>query len=778
MRNVFKGILSIILIISMILCATVPAVAAVEEEYISELRLVYADDYNEALEILEDSEFSDYELLDENLNEGTGSSGVWLAYKTTTDIEDAITDMAVIQENGGYREGNYQEMIKASYEEYVDMGETYLKAINYFMDAYDNDFYLAEAAFRQLNFYNVVSEGIPESEIPDFEGEKLGDIFYDGIDEGELATMFMQGNIYALENIRSLIAMGVAYNADGKNYLEKVGESAAKMNANSKVFANENYKSVAEIISFSILSMQENFKELAEVEDELNYHDNDFTEKELEFLETKSIAERMKKVNYLDGKTLYDYFFTYKNNTKDYSSIYPLVDALNEGQKAMVMVNHFYDVVRYSISEIPEDTMEKQIVELEEKYSENPVNVYLGADRSIYYGTYALTADAYRADSYSAMGFSEYLNKNYPNLVTSLQVAGATFFSVNLFALVSTWSDSMAKESALEVFNAANDTLDNVANVGAEKLGAMQFSDDVLTGYVIDGTVDLSLTYQGVVDHMYSVYVNANTDLSGMTLIQKMEGLLNQYSSLTQADQQIFTQITQDLANTQAVTANKAIQTITNTNARLAAANKLAIGLYIVGGIMLIYSAISLAITAYNYYHPDYSDVPVALVDLIDTVDGDRYIKYDAVLEVELNDDDGYTPADLNAYEGQHWIALYYTKSYEAGKPLLADGFYLSDSTNRPKANYAPVHRFGETVCYNLNRFNFDDDVSVYLSVKQSKNDKAAVKDIPQVVGSMFGTGFMILAGGIGLVLGVGCTLGTQFIIKKKKNKATPAAEA
>ena len=776
MRKIIKSILSIILVISTIICATVPAVAAVEEEYICELRLVYADDYDEALEILADSEFSDYEIFDENLNEGTGEIGVWLAYKTTTDIEDAITDMAVIQENGGYREGNYQEMIKQSYEEYVDMGEIYFKAINYFMEAYDNDFYLAEAAFRQLNFYNVVSEGIPESEIPDFEGEKLGDIFYDGIDEGELATMFMQGNSYALENIRSLIAMGVAYNADGKNYLEKVGESAAKMNANAKVFANENYKSVAEIISYSILSMQENFKELAEIEGELNYHDNDFTEKELEFLETKSIAERMKKVNYLDGKTLYDYFFTYKNNTKDYSSIYPLVDALNEGQKAMVMVNHFYDVVRYSISEIPEDIMEKQIVELEEKYSENPVNVYLGADRSIYYGTYALTADAYRADSYSAMGFSEYLNKNYPNLVTSLQIAGATFLSVNLFGLISTWSDGVAKESALEVFNAANDTLDNAAQVGAEKLGAMQFSDDILTGYIIDGSVDLSLTYQGVVDHMYSVYVNANTDLSGMTLIQKMEGLLGQYGSLSQADQQVFTQITQDLANTQAITANKATQTIINTNARLAAANKLAIGLYIVGGIMLIYSAISLAITAYNYYHPDYSDVPVAMVDLIDTVDGDRYIKYDAVLEAELNDDDGYTPGDLNAYEGKHWIALYYTKSYEAGKPLLADGFYVTNNTNKPKANYTPVHRFGEVVSYDINMYNYDQEQSIYLSVKQSKNDKAAVKDIPDVIGSMFGAGFLFLAGGLGIAVGVGGTIATQSIVKKSKKTKTAEA--
>ena len=71
MRTVYKSLLSIVLVISMLLCATVPAFAAGAETYISELRLIYAEDYEEALEILEESEFSDYKLYKKNLNEGT-----------------------------------------------------------------------------------------------------------------------------------------------------------------------------------------------------------------------------------------------------------------------------------------------------------------------------------------------------------------------------------------------------------------------------------------------------------------------------------------------------------------------------------------------------------------------------------------------------------------------------------------------------------------------------------------------------------------------------------
>jgi hypothetical protein len=78
------------------------------------------------------------------------------------------------------------------------------------------------------------------------------------------------------------------------------------------------------------------------------------------------------------------------------------------------------------------------------------------------------------------------------------------------------------------------------------------------------------------------------------------------------------------------------------------------------------------------------------------------------------------------------------------------------------------VHRFGEVVCYDLNKYNFDYDDSIYLSVKQSKNNKSAVADVPEVIGSMFGAGFVFLAGGLGVLVGVGGTLATNGIIKKR----------
>jgi hypothetical protein len=159
------------------------------------------------------------------------------------------------------------------------------------------------------------------------------------------------------------------------------------------------------------------------------------------------------------------------------------------------------------------------------------------------------------------------------------------------------------------------------------------------------------------------------------------------------------------------------------------------------------------------------------MIDLVKTEDGDRYIKYDAATMATLNDKKGYDAADLNAFEGQRWNALYFTKSFEAGKPLLANAASLKVVTNSNVApeNHLAVHRFGESVCYDLNKYNFEYDDSIYLSIAQSDKQKTAITGVPDVVGSILGSGLYFLAAGAGIAFGIGGTIGTQKIMKKKK---------
>ena len=777
MRNAFKRILSIILAVSMLLCTTVPTFAADGEVYISALRIVYADTYEEAKEILEDSEFSHYKLLKENLNEDSDEIGVWLAYETTTDIEDAITDLAIMQMNGGYTEGNFQEMVKKSYDEYVAMGEIYVEAIEYFAEAYEAKNFLAQVAYRQLNFYTSVTEEGLGIEIPYFDGELLGDIFLEGIEAGELATMFLEGNSYALNNIRALLAMGVSYNEDGKTYLEKVADAAAEMTSDPSVFDDEDYDDLAALVAPTISTLQNMFKELEAYEDDLNYEDDDFTDAELKYVEYMAMARMTREVQYLDDKTLYDFCMSY-TASEDYTNLYPLVAALNAGQVAMTKVLHYYDVVRYSMKSAPEEYIEKELVKQEEVYLDNPFNIYTGVDRTIYRGTFALTSAASRADAYTDRNTlaNTFFSGEYAVMTAIDILVGATGIGFMVWATIERGAESVALTNAIE--KAVQGVQDKVTNAVNDLAGTFASGDGAVNN------LWSNQTFNDLMNNFLSKNFASDPGLSNfssMTFADKANFLATKKVAdivrLDDTSQAAYYKLTNSISKVKSDATPVGGEEAAKQAAQNAASTSAISGLlYVVGGAMMLYSAISMAMTVYHYYHPEYEDIPLALVDLIDTVDGDRYIKYDAVLEAETNDDGLYDAGDLNAFAGQRWNALYYTKSYEAGKPLLADEFVVSNSSNRPKTNYAPVHRFGEEVCYDLNKYNFEEGTHIYLSVKQSKNNKSAVADVPEIVGSMFGAGYIFLAGGIGALLGIGGTMLTNSVMKKKKAEAKSEA--
>ena len=772
MTKITKRIISLMLTLCLLFLATVPTFAAEEEdeEYLSDLRIVYAENIDEATSILEDADLEGYHVFAANLNANTGKKGVWLAYKTTTDIEDAITDIAIMQMNGGYNEGNYQEMIKQSYEEYLEFGENYLVAIDHFNKGIDAGHYLSELAHRQLNFYNVVTEGIDE--IPDFEGERLGDIFYDGIDASDLATMFMEGNVYALNNIRSLIAMGVSYNEDGLTYLEHVAIEAEKYDADKTIYNNEDYRELATMIAPTAIIFRDMFKELESNEIDINWEDDEISDLEFEYMETKLMSEMMKAVKYLDGKTLYDFFINYVVNNEDNSNLYPLVAALNDGQVAMTKVAHFYDVVRYSVTIDDSSDIDSELASMEEKYSKTPFNVYTGVDRTIYRDTFALTSAAYRADAFTESGLSASLfgGKN-GTLNKAMKIVGYVGLGIVGAGLA---LHGYTKFSISKAMNAYSSQYTNAINdFGFENLGFVKGYRD---------------SFDNVGDAVNQMFDNAlmrskenADDYVGYTLEQKLDYLDDYFIKNENAPYSDLYRIVEDK---QSNFVGKDVA-LDNASNKLEAAHnfastsmKFVYGMYVVGGLMALSSAITIGIGIYNYYHPEYTDIPTAMVDLIDTVDGDRYIKYDVVYEVEPQADGTLIAGDLNAFSASRWNAMYYTKSYEAGKPLLANEFVVSNTSNVPAEKYMPVHRFGEVVCYNLNKYNFNDDTSIYLSIKQSDNQKAAVADVPEVIGSVFSAGYMILAGGVGILAGAGGTIGAVEIIKRRKSKTNTEAEA
>ena len=406
MKTFLKSLISLILVLSMMLSTalTASAMFEIEEEYISDLRLIYANTYEDAKLILADSKLKDYRVLNQNLNAYSGEIGVWLAYKPTKYVNDAITDIAVMQMGGGYKAANYQAMLEELRADYLEMGDLYIQAFDYFTEAYDAGDFLAESAYRQLNFYAGVDK------YPD---EGLGDLFTYGIlRDRDAANLFFEGNPSILENIRTLLAMGVSYNEDGMHYLERVGKLVAEMGEGTGleafsdtdveiyIYSENELTTLAQFIAPNIVVFHDMFEELSTCEKSLNYEDEDMTDLEIKYAEYKAMADMMRSVDYIGGQTLYDFCMDYVPDTSDYTSLYPLAAALNEGQMAMTQLAHYYDVVRYSMSEYPEESLDEEIKKLEEQYLDDPIDVYVDIDRSLYEGTFALTPDAYRANAY------------------------------------------------------------------------------------------------------------------------------------------------------------------------------------------------------------------------------------------------------------------------------------------------------------------------------------------------------------------------------------------
>ena len=95
MRKIKTKITALVLAVVTLFLVSVPVYAAKEEEYLSEVALVYEDSVEDAKAAIAGT---DWKLLEVDLNENADyaiDDGVYLIYKTSTNVEDAITDIPI-----------------------------------------------------------------------------------------------------------------------------------------------------------------------------------------------------------------------------------------------------------------------------------------------------------------------------------------------------------------------------------------------------------------------------------------------------------------------------------------------------------------------------------------------------------------------------------------------------------------------------------------------------------------------------------------------------------
>jgi hypothetical protein len=363
------------------------------------------------------------------------------------------------------------------------------------------------------------------------------------------------------------------------------------------------------------------------------------------------------------------------------TDIYPLVAAFSEGQMGLVKMGAFELTLKHATPSDSVDELNEVVGELEKKLMDEsgnikPIDVYIGVDREIFKGSFAVTTAAERQQALTG----------------------------------ETW----------DLGSAASDSL------GFYIAGGILAVLDVVSWCCFAYTLSnlpASATFYGIT---YEVYEFGGVALQGSNHIS--------FESMTISK----------------------------------AWNATGIWFWTAIGLALIAAGLTGISTWYNYYNPDYTEIPNTMIDVRETDLGDKYIKYTAAKV--YNDEDGRN-ADFNAYEGKEWVALYYTKDATAGS-CLTPKFVYSDTSSTIARRHQGISMFGETDAFNLNSHVYSKNApGVYVTMRYSTTEKAAA-DMPNVVGSMFATGALYALtafGGAGL--GVGSTILVQNLKKKRKGK-------
>ena len=173
--------------------------------------------------------------------------------------------------------------------------------------------------------------------------------------------------------------------------------------------------------------------------------------------------------------------------------------------------------------------------------------------------------------------------------------------------------------------------------------------------------------------------------------------------------------------------------------------------------IALLIEAVLLGIEIYNYYHPEYTEIPRVLVDQKEDDDGDyTYANY----YVTLDQNGQY--GDLNGWKAKQWNALYTTTDENAGDPITADVFARTGNS-ADENGYLSIHYFGASNAFNLNTHCYKDNVKgIYLYAKQEKTSL--------LTGSVFAEG-NVVGIGIGVLVGVLSGVGITLCVEKKRRK-------
>ena len=678
-----KVLISMLLVVTLCMTMVMPASAGRITYYLSDLKMAEASTADEAKKLLTDA---GYTVLDKNLNPG-GGKAVYLGYMKSKNVDDAITDVRVMNMKGGFNISDYETIFQEALDQYSSEVNNIRVAAKEFAENYKAGKKEALNAYRQLNYYYVENDKGVKTNMGDYM------LNFPKTNEG-FADILLKGNPNILNNIRILLSMGVA---DGGDLIERIKASVA----DESVYTKDKYYDKAKELTGKIQQLLKMIDEArAEIEEIEADPDMTQEEKELALILPQYTLSLILSLDVVlksipCGDTNYSDYFA-STADPDYKKLYPFVDAMTEGQRAMAVSGQVHSVLVYNAVEMSDEELEAELTELEETY--DPKSVYFGTDMNLLEGAVAVTSDAIREEAATGNQWFACFTGNMAADITLSSLIG-----VGGIAVLSVSAHFLRQQY-------------NISQLTKVKL------DDTVV-YWGDEAADYVGTYNKIEFQM-----DTTTNL-------------NKYATPIEKKAEIYS------------------TTTTSTSTIVFSSLGVAVGLAMIA--FSVYSIVQIV----DKYNPKYTKIPSNMIDTVSTANGNRYINYNVVNSLYKDGDKtAEKPGDLNAYDGIQWNAIYYTKSYEAGKCMTATGYFIDSASNFGK--YTPVAAFGKNNCYDLNSFNDNDSTeNIYVAFGNSNNKKSAETSVPTVIGSMFAYGAIAISG----VAGMGLGMCIMSLIKRKK---------
>ncbi len=788
MKKFVTVITSALLCVSMLVLAPAQVIASAAEsngkKYISEVKVGMGKTSDEASkELLADGytiladDQGEYADLNKDagakspLKQGPNQKIVYLGYKTTDDASDAVTDLAVMNMNGGYSYEDYDKLMQTQMDSQI---KPFVSRFVATLNEYRANLKKPQdsANYKRASYFKTLLNKLTDD---DTGGRPLGDLLvnptkYEMGDEAynklsdtekknhcDIVTLLMQGNGQAVQLMETELTK--ASDSSDDTWLDR--------------FQNTSLEKLSEEIK-----------------------------KENPTLTPTDINKELDKKYNDDAKKIRDKWSAFNEILLNYDNA---LDSLDEVAETPVSAE--------TNVTLTDNSTDKEVQDAAVKMYKDQGTVVQGgmAAEDI------VTHDHLASTNYGKTNLLDFFQKNvaefngdkniralYPmvDALSGGQLAGLDFISIKDMIVMAISDESGFKDAKLDGIQPASIYQD--VNREIYEKGGVALTNDALRAKAAAQEVKSTFELSGLGIAMWMCTAAAGVAAVGTVIASKMEPSI--FAELKQAQQNLADFRSQNPRGIAASVRLKGLErTVKNIetsdkykDALKQFASKSTVCRYLAMGFtiaMVVLAGISIYTTISElmaYYKVDFAPIPKYIVEQADitedqTINGKKQtvmIKnqtaYYKVVTCNRTDGGGSAVekknheilkdrADLNGDVGQQWLALYSVK-YEDGTPILADSLKMKLGSGAPEGYDTGIHMFGETAVQNLtdekNKYSYNDPYGgtyVYF-----KRDVAAVKE-QTAAGSLFSGGSIALGAIIGLLVGGG--LMALLIVSARKRK-------